>query len=357
MKVSTAALILSLSAPLVVAEGGLKGAAITQKRSLQQTQDFGDLPTLEEMEQIYNGYCALCALGEIFGQDSTFCPILCGPDNTLPPITLPPFDPDLDQCFSEISTVQLEGVGAITMKDLKIGDRVLTNGGIYEPVFAWGHKNPTTTADFYQFQMAGATLEATEGHLVYLEGKTNPVRADSIKVGDVLKADNKDGTVKKITTVQRDGIYTPLTPSGTVVVDGAVASSYISLQKTATEHVELQGGIPTFMSYQDFIHMTLSPFRMFCMGVSSDLGNVYTEDGVPVYAAYGMELLHWANRQNIFIQALVLFAVFIVTGACMILENTFGASMAPAALVAGVGMYAFMKHNNVSLRAQKIKTV
>jgi hypothetical protein len=37
-------------------------------------------------------------------------------------------------------------------------------------------------------------------------------------------------TVTKITTVKRQGAYAPFTESGTVVVNGVVASSYISLQ-------------------------------------------------------------------------------------------------------------------------------
>jgi len=286
-------------------------------------------------------------IDELLGLDTQFCAI-CDIDLDNPPT-----------CFSEISTVQVENLGSVTMKKLQLGARVLTQSGTYEPVYAFGHKNPTKTAEFLQLQTAASSLEMTGGHLVFLEGKTNPVRADSIKVGDVLQGEN--AKVTKIGSVQRDGVYSPLTPSGTVVVDGIVASSYISLQKDSNEFVELQGGFSTFMSFHDGIHMVLSPYRMFCMGVSSSLGNAYTEDGIPVFASYGMDLAKWANNQNVVVQFFLFLAVGALAGAFMFVENTFGATFGPLALVAGAGAYVMMKKSgattSLGFRVNKIKSV
>ena len=354
MKISaTATIVLGFSAPLISVEASLKGTRQLQTATDRIEIELGDNPTLEQIEDLIDGFCDLCCVGDILGQDQTFC-FMC-PDDACDSIL--GVDVTTPFCFSAISTVQLENFGSVSMKNLQVGDRVLTSSGAYEPVYAFGHKNPTESADFLQFKTAGSKLEMTGGHLVFLDGKTNPVRADSVKVGDVLRTAEAGAKITKISNVQRDGVYSPLTPGGTVVVDGIVASTYISLQKDADEHIELQGGISTFMSYQDFIHMTLSPFRMLAMGVSSTIANVYTEEGIPVYASYGMDFAEWANNQNIVVQAVLLLAVLSLAGASMVVENTFGASVAPLALVAGAGAYAVMKKNSIRFRANKIKSV
>lgn len=313
-------------------------------------------PTLDQLNEIYGTFCEICnfvddfSIDLLLGTDAGLCVLVC---DLIPEIP-DPNDIAASSCFSEISTVQVENLGRVTMKDLQLGARVLTQSGNYEPVYAFGHKNPTKSSEFLQFQTAETSLEVTGGHLVFLEGKTNPVRADSINVGDVLQGNNAQ--INKINTVQRDGLYSPLTPSGTVVVDGIAASTYISLQKGAAEFVEFQGGLSTFISFQDGIHMAMSPFRMFTMGVSSGLGNAYNEEGIPLYAAYGMDLGKWADSQNILVQLILMLACVSVAGAFMTMENTFGPTMAPIAIAAGAGAYMLMKKSGIRVRAQKVKS-
>jgi Hint module len=138
----------------------------------------------------------LCDLNDIF---KFGCAIGCDDED-------PDVDPDEDNaCFSEVATVQVEGKGPVAMKDLQLGEKVLTASHDYEPVYAFGHRHLTQAAKFIQFNDA---LEITGAHLVFVEGKVNPVRADSVKVGDFLQG----GEVKSIKTIQRAGVYTPLTP-------------------------------------------------------------------------------------------------------------------------------------------------
>jgi 4-amino-4-deoxy-L-arabinose transferase-like glycosyltransferase len=141
-----------------------------------------------------------------------------------------------------------------------------------------------------------------------------------------------------------------------VVVNGIAASSYISLQENGEEYVIMQGGF-SVMSYQDFIHMALSPYRLFTMGVSSRMGNSYTEDGIPTFAAAGMDLAKWADGQSILVQVFLLVCFLVVAGASMVMENTFGPSMAPLAMLAGATAYGMMTKFNISIRANKIKSV
>merc|ERR1712157_264299 len=120
-------------------------------------------------------------------------------------------------------------------------------------------------ADFVQIHTnKGAPLEMTGEHLVFVDGKTNPVRADSIKVGDELQAEGKNAVVEKIEFVTRNGIYNPLTSSGTIQVNGITASNYVSFQKENNEFLELQGGIEIPMSHHDFAHYAIAPLRFYC---------------------------------------------------------------------------------------------
>ena len=82
------------------------------------------------------------------------------------------------------------------MKDLKIGDYVLTDADHYEPVFTFGHVDRERPTDFVSIETVPRNakrstdhrpLEMTGQHLVFLHGKANPVRADSVKVGDILE--------------------------------------------------------------------------------------------------------------------------------------------------------------------------
>merc|ERR1712193_79744 len=91
----------------------------------------------------------------------------------------------------------------------------------------------------------------------------NPVRADSIQVGDRLRAANGGSVVTKIMLVTKNGFYNPLTSSGTIQVNGITASNYISFQKENNEYAEFQGGIEV-MSHHDAAHIAMAPYRFYC---------------------------------------------------------------------------------------------
>lgn len=261
-------------------------------------------------------------------------------------------------CFSGETAVQVQGKGEIAMKDVQIGEKILTADNSFQRVFAYGHYNPTEYSEFLKLDTGkDRSLEMTVGHLVFLQGKTNPVRADSVKIGDILRSTNNEGaTVTNIDQVIRQGVYSLFTSGGTLVADGIVASSYISLQKDAPEFVEVNG-FASFMSQQDYVHTGLAPFRLFCMGVSENICNSYDENGLPHYVAFSISLNDWAHNQNIVLETFFLLAVLILAGACMLLENTFGSSFAPLAVVIITGAFSIAKKGPFSFCGQKAKTI
>jgi hypothetical protein len=198
------------------------------------------------------------------------------------------------------------------MSDLKVGDFILVGisednyTSIFEPIYAFGHLQLDIKADFLQIHTKSDNrdpLELTKEHLVFIKGKDNPVRAD-IQVGDVLQMAKKDEEAKvtAIYKVAREGLYAPLVPSGTLVVSGIKASSYVSLQEDAIEYVQYPNGISTGLSQHDFMHLAIIPFRMVCSkGLSipyvSGLCQSYDDTtGMPYFVSYGIGMTNWIQE-------------------------------------------------------------
>lgn len=231
-----------------------------------------------------------------------------------------------DSCFSELSTVQVLDTGSVAMKDLNVGDYVLTTSNKYEEVYAFAHFYPSKPASFFQIysENTDRPLEVTGDHLIFLQGKKDPVPSQAIQVGDVLRiGDSQTGsTVTEIKNVDRKGIYAPLTTGGTLLVDGVAASSYIYLEENMS-----------FVSDQYLLQLSLSPFRMLCQGVSSKFCDTssYNEDGMPYYVQYGLEILRWVLGGNFVTRAVGFAIVLLFLGFCQLAEGIFGSYYAPLA--------------------------
>ncbi|CAB9526170.1 unknown protein [Seminavis robusta] len=94
------------------------------------------------------------------------------------------------------------------------------------------------------------------------------------------------------------------------------------------------------ISHHDFVHMVLSPFRMLCSGVSSNMCTPTANDGMPLYVSKGLDFAKWADKQNLVVQGLLFLLVATICMACFAVEASFGPNLAPLAmLVAAVFWY------------------
>lgn len=228
-------------------------------------------------------------------------------------------------CFSGVTRAQTP-TGSIAMKDIRVGDQVLTGMNRYETVYAFAHRNPNRKAEFVVIHAGDETLEVTAPHLVFLEGHDNPIRADSIKVGDVLRGKK---TVANIAGVGRTGIYAPLTKSGTVVVNDCTFSNYIAMQKTSNV---VLGGIPSMLSHHQYCHIGLAPLRLYCSLFA--LCNTYNDDGMPPFVEFGTRISHAAFEQNTLVQFLYMASFLTFAGGCYcLLETPVGLLVAGALLL------------------------
>ena len=244
------------------------------------------------------------------------------------------------------------------MNDLAVGDHVLTDGksNTFEQVYAFGHWDPSAKASFLQIQHQSGALELTEDHMLQVNGRF--LKASSVKVGDTLQGEQGAPTsVTKIRHVTRkDGVFAPLTPSGGIVVDNVLASSYISLQHKGDEYPVFGNGVAVPISQQMGIHMVLSPYRLLCTGLKMDgFCHRRTKDGVSSYVDWGIQLAKFADNLSFGSQLVLLAFALVLILPFFALEALFGARYAPLlAFVAVVGLQWMRKNQWGSSKQKKL---
>jgi len=147
-----------------------------------------------------------------------------------PPEPILPFLPPNFICFSPVNTVEVKGKGVVSMNTLKIGDLVRAGENKFTQVIGFIHHDHIVEADFLQIHAAGlkAPLEISHDHMVFVDNA--PIRASHVKLGDVLSGSGSEQhKVSEIKIVKRRGVYAPLTETGTLHVNGALASSYAAV--------------------------------------------------------------------------------------------------------------------------------
>ncbi|KAL1240308.1 Warthog protein [Trichinella spiralis] len=131
--------------------------------------------------------------------------------------------------------------GRMQMKHLlqKKDAQVLTrseNGHLeYSPVMTWIHAQKETKAQFINLETeSGHRLSLTPLHMIYqtnCDGKEMVLMAEKVAVGKCIfvKADNDKLVESKVVStskVVKTGIYSPITTSGSIVVNDVLASCF-----------------------------------------------------------------------------------------------------------------------------------
>ena len=126
------------------------------------------------------------------------------------------------------------------MKDLRIGDRILTvNSGFpaITNVLGFLDKRIRDISEYIRISLDDEQrLTISASHVMFVHGEDNGVRdifAKDIQIGDMVYVLQEKMVkmvhVVDITHVQRTGAYVPLTSTGTLIVDGVLVSSYTNI--------------------------------------------------------------------------------------------------------------------------------
>jgi len=180
-------------------------------------------------------------------------------------------------CFPSSSTVMTETGIPKRMDELNIGDSIQVHDGSFEKVYAFG-AHMTTDAKTTMVSIAtesGKTISLSPSHWTYVsvDGVQTAVQAMNVREGQsVYAADGTLDLVEKVSTSTMSGLFNPMTASGTIVVDGVVASCYAG------------------KSHPDYLHMLTTPARVASRYMSKEslayaneiFGTVLGIDGVTV---------------------------------------------------------------------------
>jgi Hint module len=176
------------------------------------------------------------------------------------------------------------------MRTVKLGDKVLVHGGKYESVYSFGHYDQDIEAQYLKFvTSARNVLEVSKDHMVFIGQRCVP--ASNIMVGDKLEMASGDpATVTSISVVTKKGAFAPFTDSGTVIVNGVKASSFVAFQGSSTLKIS---GVDTGLEFQFLAHTFERPRRFWCRYLSSCLHEEYTIEGLSQRLASTHSAVRW----------------------------------------------------------------
>lgn len=174
-------------------------------------------------------------------------------------------------CYPGEATVQvLHGsrakgdVRVVRMDELAIGDHVLVDHATrrFEPVIAFGHRDPMSKAMYLQFTTVSATrpLEIAAGHYLYLaDGRK--ILPEEVRLGDEL---HRGDAVTRIKRVMKPGVFHPHTWSAKLVVNGFQTST----DTTYTDQAILDYVVTPamFAAYQVGLPIDMTPGSVLWQG-------------------------------------------------------------------------------------------
>jgi len=238
---------------------------------------------------------------------------------TFIPTLRPPRPPGVSICFSGSNTVDTKARGTILMSDLRLGDEVLTRSGRFEQVYSFGHFSSSEQAEFLAIHTSVSVMELSPNHMVFVVTESGPRAVPASQVqphSRLILADDTVVTVREIRNVTRVGVYAPFTLSGTIVVNGIVASSFVAFQNSSFLFV---GGIPTF-TFQWLAHTFETVHRLvFKMGFCPT-ENYDTATGISQWVHGPHKAAQWLMNQHAIVMGVVLIPVLVILGFLRLVE-------------------------------------
>jgi len=260
-------------------------------------------------------------------------------------------------CFSGRNKVEVEDSrGTIRMDSLQIGDSVRVGDGKFAKIYSFGHRDTDAVVNYLQIETDKFKnpLEISHSHMLFVlrDGTvTESVPASTIKIGDMILTENSNtvAKVRNIKNVQRRGAYAPFTTSGDIIVNGLLASNYVSLMDEETTT-----GIP-IVSMQWIAHTFKAPHRMLCsLNFAICENESYDNNGLSTWIAAPFHSGQWLVKQNTVLKFLGMTAlVSVLLFVSMIETIVFSPVLLLSAIIA-FGLLFINKFNHQKMNSKNI---
>jgi len=219
-------------------------------------------------------------------------------------------------CFSGSSIVHVLDQVETTLEKVKIGDQVMVAPGRYESVYSFGHYSSDSRGVFLEISTLKSTLQVSSDHMVF-DGHNRAIPASALRVGDeMIDATGTKAPIVTIKSIVALGVFAPFTPSGRIVVDNTLASSYVTFEDS--EFLKI-GGVA--FSYQWIAHSFEFPHRVMCHYFGSCPKETYTTEGISQWVARPHEWGQWVLKQQVIFRNSVLVAFLTMLLFFNFLEN------------------------------------
>ncbi|KAI2512955.1 Pregnancy-associated plasma protein-A [Fragilaria crotonensis] len=229
-------------------------------------------------------------------------------------------------CFSGQSSVQVAGKGQVALHSVQIGDHVEVENGKFEPIYSFGHYDPNTHGTFLQLHLSnGRNLVISHYHLIFTASDPSyPIAASQIVIGtELIDAHRNKVTVTRITpSVSARGLFAPFTPSGTIVVDGVLASSFLAMDRPSSPFLVSYGGMLK-LSHQWLAHTFEFPHRLVCHYNDNNKNYCPTETyegGIATRLITPLKLWRWFGKQHFVVRGILLTMLAILLAVFGLLE-------------------------------------
>lgn len=215
-------------------------------------------------------------------------------------------------CFPSDAQVNVAGKGTVSMASLQLGDQVMIENGKFESIYSFGHVDKEGQYEFLKISTPTSDIELSKDHMVSLEGGRY-VPASLINVGDMLRlAGGELAECTGVQAVRNRGAHAPFTPSGTIVVNGIVASSFVAFQNSATLKIgTLDIGVP----YQYMAHAFEGPHRFYCFYVSKCTNEKYNAEGMSAWVVAPRAFYLWFLAQHQAVMLILACPILLVLAA------------------------------------------
>jgi len=160
------------------------------------------------------------------GQTGEIGKCVCATDKTICVIGTISGCDSSTKCFSMMSMVDTPA-GGVALEDLKVGDSVRDASGDFTKVLGWLHMLEEET-EFVEMKTGAGSVRMTAGHIV--DTNLGWRQAQDVKIGmSLVREDGEAAEVTALNIVMEKSAGSPLTQSGTIIVNGFKASVYAEI--------------------------------------------------------------------------------------------------------------------------------